>query len=174
MTNSASLTDGIGRAVSLKGLLVGEIAIGTCINMLFNFAFAWLLFPFGNPIRLWGVGGLALDCVPASFVPALMMTVIVSAIMHRRLRAGLRVTTSARLPVRLPRSSVIRGLVTGLLALGLVALPTIGLLSAVWNDSWGWPQLVPFKVIFSMFHAGVMTPIVILGILQHRPVPPIR
>lgn len=160
------------RSVSLRALLAGEIMVSTLINIAFNFLFAWLLFPIGGRIALWGAHGLALDAVPASFVPAVMMTFAISAIIRRRLRGGLHVTTGAVLPVRLPGAMILRAPAIGLLAVVLVALPTVAVLAAIWNDAWGWAQLIPLKLAFSLFHAAIVTPIVVLAALgdgSHQP-----
>ena len=158
--------DGPVRTITLRALLAAEIIVNTMINIAFNFGFARLLFPRGTLIGLWGVHGLALDAIPASFVPAVMMTFVISAIVRGRLRRGLRVDTGATLPVQLPERMLMRAAVIGLLAVALVAFPAVSVLAVIWNDPWSWAQLVPFKLVFSLFHALIVTPIVVLAALQ--------
>ncbi|MET3760082.1 hypothetical protein ABIB28_000606 [Sphingomonas sp. UYEF23] len=149
--------------VPLMRLLAGEIAVGTIINIAFNLFFAWLIFYGRTPI---GRDAMLLDMIPAAFLPALLMTFPITVLMRKRMRQGLTVTPAPRLPFILPLRVLLRAPAIALIALALVAVPTIVLLCLCWSSDWSWGALVVFKIGFSAFHAAMITPIVVLAALQ--------
>lgn len=153
----------IGPTVTLARLLTREIMVGAVMNLLLNLLAAWLTFPTGAAIAVRGSPGLARDLLPATVMPALMMSVGVTIALRRRMRGGLHVLGAPRLPFHLPRSIWLRTSMIAILALGLVALPTLIALLLLWPTNGGWPQLIIYKLIFSAVHAAVLTPIMILA-----------
>lgn len=66
--------------------------------------------------------------IPAAFIPALLMTFLVTVLIRKRVSQGLAVTPIASLPFVLPRRLLLRAPAIALLALALVAVPAIALI----------------------------------------------
>lgn len=156
----------LGKTVTLPGLLTREILAGIIGNLALNLLACWMLFPVGAPVTVYGWPGLALDLLPATALPALMMTIGVTAALRRRQRGGLRVEPSVPLPFALPRSIALRALAIAALALGLVALPTLIALLLLWPAGDSWALLIVYKSAFSLFNPIVMTPIMVLAAIE--------
>ena len=154
-------------AQPLGRILAKEIAVSTLVNVVFNVSFAVLLFDTAGSIPLWGRAGIALDLVPATFMPALMMTFGITLGIHRRIRLGLLEPTRytlARLP--LPRALPWRALTIALLATAIIPPPVVGLIALTNQEPWTWGGFVLFKLGFSVLHAALVTPFVVISAMR--------
>lgn len=144
-----------------------ETAISMAINGTLSAAFFLLVFEWGSPVPLWGVGNWVFDFLPQSFMIALMATLVPGAIADRKLRSG-KLSPSG-VPTRLPRSLAARAVLLALAsALGGTALvAALAALSAA--SAIDWNAALANKIAYGALLAAVVTPSAIRAALSRNP-----
>jgi hypothetical protein len=138
-----------------------ETRIGIGLNAVVSGAFVFLMFGGQATIKLWGMGGLAFDLVPTTFMITLMMTVALTLITRSRLKKGaVGPLMSAR---RLPGNVLLRGLTLALLATLVFVPVSVGALTLIWPMTGDWSFLVvlAFKIVYSAVLGIVLTPVIL-------------
>lgn len=153
-------------ASDLRSYLTREIAVSVVINLAFAAFFTTLIFSGGN-FKLWGPGGLALDFLPATFIPVFGMTAGITWISRKRLRAGaLRALVDE--PIPLPKNIFLRGLLFGVAATIVLGLLGLGALMLIWSPQLTFKGLLSFKLIYGAAIGVFVTPLIILAVLRER------
>lgn len=163
---SAGAFLGTGGGVSPARYVRTETGISVVVNLLLAAAFTALLLP-GGPARLWGTGGgMAMDFIPATFMPVLGMTAALTVITHKRRDAG-KVQRLAAAPWRVPHHPLARGLFFGLIATPIMGGVGLLLLAALWPLPTS--SLVAFKLAYGAAIGLCVTPFVLIAALRDRP-----
>ena len=148
----------------LKTYIARESALGSVINLVIGSAFFLIVFQGQADPRVWGAGGLILDCLPQGFMIGLMSIVPAMLITRKRVRAGLSFgpVTSRKI---LPRGVFARGVVVALASLaGLMAI-AVALASATGVESVPfWPAFV-LKALPGLIVPWIVTPSAIRAVL---------
>jgi hypothetical protein len=110
-------------SASANRYIFTETLIASVFSFAFNYGISWLALQGLNPITLFGVPGLGLGFVPATFMTVLMVAVISTLITRSRRRARKAPELPAR-ATRLPRHVLLRGLLVAVLAT-IVFAPSI-------------------------------------------------
>ena len=136
--------------------ILRETVISMAINMLFSLAFFLAVFTVGAPVRVWGMGGYALDALPQSAAIAAMSTLVPGFIALRQVRRG----RLARLREgnALPRNIWLRALVMALAAMALGGALSAAVLLMLGLHTIAWAAALAAKLAYGAALAGVVTP----------------
>ena len=154
--------------------LRNETVASVVINALLAALFARLVFGGRQQVDLWGSAGLAWDLVPTAFLIAFIMTLIVTMLTWRRLRAGSAPSVAwARAQHAwlggLPRSLPLRAVAMGLLSVVLFVPPAVLVLYQGQLCPMAPAGVYGVKIVFSAAVALVFTPVVLLAAMSDRP-----
>jgi hypothetical protein len=154
-------------AAHRRYLLLEQGVGAAAFNFVLNAVIAWLMFRGEEEVPLWGQQSIAGDTIGTSLLLPLLTCLIVTRIARGHMRAG-RVAplgwTRASHPALgwLPRGTLARGLVLGLVGLVVLAPLTILGLIAVEVAGLTVRQFVAFKGAFAAFEAAIVTPLIAL------------
>lgn len=152
----------------------GETRISIVLSVIISLLFAWAVFPPGGAIPMGGMGGIAFDLVPTTFMIVLMTTIALSLLTHARRRKGavgvLALEAGAphwgvRLARRLPRHFLLRAVA---LALGACAVFIPAMLLILFIARVSDMAFVPFllfKAVYGAFLAALFTPPILIAAL---------
>jgi hypothetical protein len=151
-----------------------ETRISIVLSIVLSLVFAWLVFPKTGAIPFGGMGGIAFDLLPTTFMIVLMTTVALSLLTRARKKKGsiasldlqsVEQGRSAKVARRLPGHFLLRAI---LLAVGACAifLPLmIGVLYVLGVEQMAfWPFML-FKAVYGAFLAALFTPAILLAAL---------
>jgi len=132
-----------------------------------NILFFLLVFGTKGPIEVWGIGKYAFDFFPQSFMTALICTWLPGVITRNRLASG----AATYLPGRRPRptSLVLRGLLYGIVVLGLGAGAVAASLHLIGLNQVDWLGGFIFKLAYGATLAGIVTPMGLRAVLREAP-----
>lgn len=150
-----------------RSIVLRETLISTIPNAVVSAGFVWLVFGGQPRIGLWGMGGLAFDLVPTTFMLTLMTTIALTLLIRRRLRAQPQaVPRAGAAPLRLPANPVLRGIVLGLgLLLAFVPLSVL-VLAAIWQADWPFAQVLIFKIAYGVLVGWAATALVVTAVMR--------
>lgn len=155
------------QAKPLRTIMLQEIGISIVVTIAFNMIFALLLFDTGASIPLWGHSGIAVDLIPATFMPALMMTFGITLGTRHKVRQGTLRPGDYVLPkMPLPRLLPLRAVMIALAAVAVIAPVMVCLIALSGSTPWTWSHFIAFKLVFSILHAVLVTPFVIVTALR--------
>lgn len=153
----------------LRRFLAAEMAVGAVVNGAITGGIAWLVFSGLDRAPVWGMDGLAVDLLPSTLMPVLMMGLILPVVIRlRRAAGGLPDCVWADLggwSRLVPRRLVLRA---ALLALVWVALFVPAAAAALWIGGW---DAVPLdgvlagKALYGMAVGGSAAPFIVLPAL---------
>ncbi|MEE3852966.1 hypothetical protein VZC37_21695 [Gordonia sp. LSe1-13] len=134
-----------------------ETAISIAINTAMSFLFFLLVFGFGEPMQVWGLGNYVFDFVPQGFAIALMATLVPGAKISKALREGrlARGTGRSRLPARLWQRALVLALVSAFVGTALAAV----VMSLVGSSELSVGVALAGKLVFGAVLAAVITPV---------------
>lgn len=134
-----------------------ETLVSMVINGVFSLVFFLIIFGRAPAIPLWGVGNWVFDCLPQSFMIALMSTLVPGALTAKRLRTGQLQASPQK--SRLPRSLVLRALLLSIAAalIGTAVVAAIALASGVTVLDRTTAMVI--KIIYGIVLAALVTPI---------------
>ncbi|MEE4023619.1 hypothetical protein V1Y59_11070 [Gordonia sp. PKS22-38] len=134
-----------------------ETAISIAINTAMSLLFFLLVFGFGQPVQVWGIGNYVFDFVPQGFVIALMATLVPGAKINKALREG-RLTRGAghsRLPARLWQRALVVAVASALTGTALAAV----VMALVGSSELSVGVALAGKMVFGAILAAVITPL---------------
>lgn len=150
--------------------LAVETAISVVLNVLVTAAFAWFPFHDEDSVPLWGPLGIAVDLVPTTFMITLMVSIALTLITRRRVRAGhVPGLNPAAMSYPwygwLPRQVVWRAVALGMtltvvLVPGVIALFVLAGINLLPFDSF-----FLFKLIYGGLLAILITPVILTAAL---------
>lgn len=155
-----------------RTFLIRDQIIGAAVvNLLINAGIGWAMFRTMTTVPVWGQMSVAGDIIGTAFVLPLMTCVIVSAITARMVRRGklpAPAWPASRYPLlaRLPRSTILRGVVLGAIASVVTGVPAVLSVHALDVAEMGLSDFVVFKAIFAALLAGVVSPMIALRALS--------
>lgn len=173
--SSARAAGGAALGAAHRRYLVGETAISIAVNAAVSAAFAWGLFHDVTEVPLRGVQGIGVDLVPTVFMITLMLTLALTLVTRRRMRAGtlfgLHGGTGAlpRPLAMLPGNVLLRALVLALALTAMLVPASIALLAVAGTESMPLGAFVGFKVLYGAALGAVVTPLVLLRALADAP-----
>jgi hypothetical protein len=149
-----------------------ETTIGVVLNVVASAVIAWTVVP--KPpgiIPMWGMGGIAFDLVPTTFMIVLMTSIALGIITRKRLAGG-KVAPLARAQAgrarMLPTSIPGRAVVLALIACATLLPVTLGLLMLLGVEAMAlWP-FVLFKAVYGVIVAVIFMPPLLLSALTGR------
>jgi hypothetical protein len=156
----------------------GETRISIGLSVIISLLFAWAVFPPDGTIPMGGMGGIAFDLVPTTFMIVLMTTIALSLLTHTRRRKGAvgmldlaaaEPRWGIKLARRLPRHFALRAIA---LALGACAvfIPLMLLLLFVAQVSdMAFVPFLLFKAVYGAFLAALFTPPILIAALAWAP-----
>ena len=149
-----------------KRVIFLEHGVGSALfNLALNGLIAWALFRGLERVPLWGQQSIAGDTVGTCFFLPFFTTLIVTPLLRGRMRSGQvnPLASTGRLSAlldRLPRRSLARAAVLGVLCAVCVAPPVIWALDRLAVTDLGlWPFVV-FKATFAAALAALFTPLI--------------
>ena len=131
-----------------------------------NILFFYLVFGSKGPIAVWGLGNYAFDFAPQSFMTALICTWLPGVITRKRLAAG--VVSHLQGPHPTLSSLILRGLLYGLVALGLGAGAVTAGLHLLGLTEINWLGGFVFKLAYGAVVAAIITPLGLHAVLRER------
>jgi hypothetical protein len=151
---------------SHRRYLLLEQGIGAALfNFVLNGAIAWLMFRTLEEVPLWGRQSIAGDTIGTSLLLPLITCLVVTPLARRQVEAGrlaplswTRVSHAAL--GWLPRATLGRAVVLGLVCMAVLAPPTLlvlGLLHVTHLGTW---QFIAFKASFAAGEALLVTPVI--------------
>ena len=141
-----------------------ETAVSVIISSALTILMVLVVFGRPSAIAVWGGSGWMRDCVPQSFMIALMCTLMPGLMAQRNVRAG-RVSTIAG-ATRLPRNLVVRGLVLAAAAAVLGTALAAALASASQLQSLPFGVALASKVAYGAAIAAWITPLAVRAALR--------
>ncbi len=142
------------------------------INLLINGLIAWLLFRTATHVPLWGQSSVAGDTIATSFLLPLITCLIVTPIARGRVRGGhLAPLTPAAAPRWLPRNTIARSVVIGMVCLILFTPLTLLALEVLGIGSMTPWHFVYFKGMFAAIEGALVTPFLALWAISDAPSP---
>jgi hypothetical protein len=143
-----------------------ETLVSVIINVALSLLFFLLVFGWQNPVSVWGVGELAFDFLPQSFMIALMGTLVPGALTAAKLRKG----SLERLPgtTRLPGNLVLRALLLAALSMIAGTALTALLLRASGVEQMAWSSALAIKLVYGGLLALLVTPIGLAAALRSK------
>ena len=154
---------GVDRSAFRRYVLI-EAAIGALINAALAAAFVTAMFA-GRPLVLWGVGGLVLDFVPATFLPVLAMTIALTVLTRRRQRLG-RTPRIAAPPLPLVTNPVLRGLLFAGIATVVLGGAGAALMAWWWSPDASFAAIFVFKLAYGAVLGAAAAAIVVGAALR--------
>ena len=151
--------------------LVLEQGLGAVlVNFALNFAIAWAAFRGMAAVPMWGSQSIAGDTIATSFLLPFLTCLIVTPLAQRevgrgRLPAFERDRADVALLARLPRSTLRRAAVLGLVATLLFAPIAIAVFHAAGLDGSDARTFMWVKAAYAALLAGIVTPPIALGAL---------
>jgi hypothetical protein len=143
---------------ALRAYVVKETAISIVINSVLSAFFVWLMFGGRTQVPLWGVGNLAFDFVPQTFMISLMSVLVPSALTRKRRRAG-AVGSCEPVLSWLPRNLPLRALLAAVGGVLLFASLGTLLLAALAPDPLPMASVWPMKIVYGALVAVIVTPL---------------
>lgn len=145
------------REIDPRRFVMVETGIATTMSAVMSLIAAVAVFGRATVIRPDGPGGLAVDTIVQSFMVALMIALVGTALTRRRRRRGLR------FPGMVPSNLVpVRGLIARALSVGAAIGITIGLPMAgglsLWGGVWTFPGVLLLKLAIAIGIAVPLTP----------------
>jgi hypothetical protein len=158
----------------LRYLLLEHVLGAAAVNFALNAGIAWVTFRRAARVPFWGHLSIAGDTAATSLVLPFMTCLTVTLFVRRDVRAGrvpaLGWTRSARRAVGwLPRRTLLRALVLGLLFGALLAPPTIAAVGVAHVAPLPLCPFVAFKAAFAAIEAALVSPLVALWALASAP-----
>ena len=154
-----------------KRFLLLEEGVGSVIvNLVINGGIAFLMFRGAATVPLWGQQSTAADTIGTTFFLPLFTSLIVTPLARRQVRAG-RVAPFPGMPMGLrwmPRRTVWRGTVLGLITAIVVAPPTVAILTLLGGSQQSFWGFVAFKAIFAAALGAPVTPLIALWAIADR------
>ena len=135
-----------------------ETAISIAINSVLSAFFVWLMFGGAASVPVRGVGNLAFDFLPQSFMISLMSVLVPSALTRRRRRSGV-VQPCAPVLSWLPRNLLLRALLAAVAATALFGAAAALLLLALAPAQLSMAAVWPMKIAYGAALALVVTPL---------------
>lgn len=77
-----------GGGDGVRRFVLTEMAVSAVINGVITALAAWLTFSGGDPVPVWGLGGVAFDLLPSTFIPVAAMGLILPLVIKARRRAA--------------------------------------------------------------------------------------
>jgi len=150
-----------------------ETTIAVAINAVISALFAWGLFRGAAAVPLWGAAGIGLDLVPTVFMITLMMTIALTLITRKRMRAGaidpLRGIDAPAWLAWLPHNVLLRALALALPLTAILVPASVSVLAAAGASSMGFATFVGFKILYGAAVGALVTPIIVLRVLHEPP-----
>jgi hypothetical protein len=134
-----------------------ETMISMAINAAISAGFALLIFGRRAEVDLWGLGGLALDFVPQTFMIAMMSVLVPTALTRRRVGTGALMRVGSP-NSHLPRNLLIRALVAASVSTVLLGGLAIAVLAAIWSGPISFAAVLPLKILYGAAVALLVTP----------------
>jgi hypothetical protein len=141
-----------------------ETIFSTIGSTVVNILFFFLVFGTKGPIEVWGAGQYAFDFVPQSFMTALLCTWLPGVITRKRLASG--AVNHLLGPRPRPASLILRGLLYGVVALGLGAGAVAAGLYLLGLHEVNWLGGFVFKLAFGAIVAAIVTPLGLRALLR--------
>ena len=150
--------------------LAVETAISVFLNVLVSAAFAWFPFHGADYVPLWGPFGIAVDLVPTTFMITLMVSIALTLITRRRVRAGqvpaLNPTAISYPGFRwLPRQVVWRAVALAMTLTVVLVLGFVALFVVAGVDRLPFDRFFLFKLIYGGLLAILVTPFILAAAL---------
>jgi hypothetical protein len=160
-----------------RWLIVNALGVSALINVVINFAIAWLGTRSVHSVAAWAVPlrrpSTIIDTLATSFTLPFVTTITATPAVVRELRAGrllpLRDSDLRRTLERLPRPVVRRAFRVALWT-GLTVGPAATLTLAATTGSLSVSSFLIFKVAFAVALGLVVTPLVALAAMSHEEV----
>ena len=152
----------------------GETMVSIVLSIIISLVFAWLVFPATGVIPMGGMGGIAFDLLPTTFMIIMMTTVALSILTGARRKKGavsplnLAVPGSGlnlRLARVLPDNFFLRGLVLAISGCIIFIPLTIAGLDAAGVGSMTFWTFMGFKAVYGAFLAVLFTPVILIAAL---------
>lgn len=152
-------------SMSMRRFLSIELAMAALCNGVLNIAMAHAIFGGKDDIGLFGMDGVAFDLVATTFFTGLLMVVLLTPVLRRRVARG-SAPSLARQEVpwpanKLPRNTVLRGAILGVVGTVVIVPAMVMVLGAAGMDSFAFEALVMFKAAFGATLGVVVAPLVI-------------
>jgi hypothetical protein len=134
------------------------------INAALSALFVFLIFGGRDRIPLWGMGGLAFDFLPQTFIIAFMATLVPSVLTRQALHSGKVAAVEGHAP-KLPRNLFLRALLIPVLV-SIVAMP-LAILALASISPWPLPfaAVLPMKILYGAAVACVVTSCALRAVL---------
>ena len=140
------------------------------INLLINALIAWLLYRNAAIVPMWGQSSVAGDTIATSFLLPLITCLIVTPIARGRVRGGhLPQLTPEAAPRWMPRNTIARSVVIGIVCLILFAPLTLLALQVLGVGSMTPRHFVVFKGMFAALEGALVTPFLALWAISDAP-----
>jgi hypothetical protein len=142
-------------------LVIDEIIISTVVNFLLNAGIAWFLFR-STTVPFWGSSGIAADMLGTAFLMPLLTSLIARWLVPWQVNRGVlpkvppaEIRTSAWRR----RPGYQRGMLLGLVAMVVVAVPFIALFARLGPAQLTRAHFIWFKASFAAFVGALVTPL---------------
>ncbi len=156
-----------------KRFLLLDNGVGSVVvNLFINAVIAALMFRGAPEVPLWGLSSIAGDTIGTGFFLPLITSLIVTPLARRAVHDG-RVETlgpTAAGADRMPKKTLWRGALLGVVGVLAVAVPTVVLLIALGVTTQRYWSFVAFKALFAAALGAVATPLIaVYAIAGYRP-----
>lgn len=149
----------------LRKFLAVELAMSALCNGAINVGMAHLAFGGRSAVPLFGADGVAFDLVLTTFLTGLMMTLLLTPVLRRRVQRGsapsLPRASVPGLLASLPRNTLLRGAAIGTIGLFAVVPAMVVGLFLLDVHAFTFSSVVIFKAGFGAMVGVAMTPAVI-------------
>jgi hypothetical protein len=147
-------------ATHRRFLLVDQVVGSIVVNFVLNAAIAWTAFRSASVVPLWGQSSIAADTLGTAFVLPVLTSLIAGRLVHHEVVRGRVPPLTDVVPSAwVRRSSLQRGAAVGVLAVVLVAVPTVLVFALAGPAELArWP-FIWFKATFAAALGAVVTPV---------------
>lgn len=162
--------------IHVRFLVVEQALLLAAINFLINLAIGWISFDTSDVVPLWGGKGVAVDVMIASFLLPLLVCLIMTPLVRKRIRAGdlpvLEWRRSDHLLLRvLPFKARKRAVVLGVCGVLFFGLPTVTVLASFGVESMTAGTFMWFKASYAAVLSLIVGPIVGVGAIARGNLP---
>jgi hypothetical protein len=155
-----------------RSFLIRDHIVGAAVlNLILNAVIGWAVFRSLTTVPFWGPQSVATDIIATAFILPFVSCVVISAVTRsqvRRHKLPAPTWPASRYPLlaRLPKSTLLRGAVLGVVASVAVGVPVVLTVHAFEVTEMGLGYFVAFKAIFGATLAAGVSPVIALRALS--------
>ncbi|WP_138918682.1 hypothetical protein [Nitrospirillum viridazoti] len=150
---------------SQRRYVVIETAIGVFISAAISILFVFVVFGGQDAIPLAGLGGVAFDALPQSFMIVFMSVLMPTVLTRRRIHSRTHLCINKIIRVSFPKNSFLRALYVAAPAAVTAWLFHISILPVVSPPEWRFFPLLFYKTVYGAFVSFVFVPVAIYVVM---------